>query len=773
MITAKETTVKSKGDKAGEEKEVKVMFWNPTVANLTLLALGSSAPEILLAVIETVKNLGPADKQNPGELGAATIVGSASFNLLSISAVCMASVPKGEVRKISQLKVFLMTAFFSMVAYIWVLIVYTIWTPNRVSMVEACITFVLFPIFVFLSYAADQNFFMKRTKEEEADVEKQQAAGLKITSVTTTDSDGKKQLNRKEIAKLVKKTDGEPDAEEKLLKHIMALFPQDPWSAMKFRINAARRLGGKAHKVTRVVEEKDMAPQTQRSNRVQPSDTTMSIDVLKKFAAAESDVFMFKCQTFSVMESAGKAVISVLRGGPLEGRTTVDYYTVDGTADSPDDYIETKGTLVFESGDELKTIEIGIVDDDGYEPDETFYVKLCKPSSGKLLADSLEVTIIDDDEPGYAALDETLMIDETSKEAYVTVYRRRGADGRVTVDYATEDNSCKAGVDYVEKMGTIVFESGETSKVITVPLIENNVPNVGDSFVVKLSNPTGGLVMSKRSDCTVKVQGDDTVTRLAEEVMSRLDARDNAVSFDGEESFYNQFRDAVTLEESVDDDGMKVDPEVIDIILHYFTITWKVLFAFVPPASYSGGWPCFCVSLFFIGAVTAIVEQVATLFGCSLGLSNMVTAITFVAMGTSLPDTFASKQATVESNDADAAVGNITGSNSVNVFLGLGLPWVIGAAYYEAQGSCFKVKAGALGFSVTIFLVFSAVCLGTMLLRRLPVFGGAELGGNESGKWGCAYLFFFMWVSYVVISSMQDSGYIAWDTNDDMANACS
>ena len=236
-------------------QEVNVKFWNPTVANLTLLALGSSAPEILLAVFETVKNLGPPEKQSPGELGAATIVGSASFNLLSISAVCMASVPKGEVRKISQLKVFLMTAAFSMLAYLWVLVVYTIWTPNRVSLIEALITFVLFPIFVSLSYAADQNFFMKRTEADQADLEAKQAAGIKITAVTTTDADGKKQLNRKEIAKLVKKTDGEPDAEEKLLKHIMALFPQDPWSAMKFRINAARRLGGKAHRVTRVVEE--------------------------------------------------------------------------------------------------------------------------------------------------------------------------------------------------------------------------------------------------------------------------------------------------------------------------------------------------------------------------------------------------------------------------------------------------------------------------------------------------------------------------------------
>ena len=41
-------------DADGNERQRKVYFWNPTVANLTLMALGSSAPEILLAVLETV-----------------------------------------------------------------------------------------------------------------------------------------------------------------------------------------------------------------------------------------------------------------------------------------------------------------------------------------------------------------------------------------------------------------------------------------------------------------------------------------------------------------------------------------------------------------------------------------------------------------------------------------------------------------------------------------------------------------------------------------------
>ena len=55
--------------------------------------------------------------------------------------------------------------------------------------------------------------------------------------------------------------------------------------------------------------------------------------------------------------------------------------------------------------------------------------------------------------------------------------------------------------------------------------------------------------------------------------------------------------------------------------------------------------------------------------GCCLGLKDVVTAITFVALGTSLPDAFASKAATINDDSADAAVGNVTGSNAVNVFL--------------------------------------------------------------------------------------------------------
>merc|ERR1719265_2850748 len=105
-----------------------------------------------------------------------------------------------------------------------------------------------------------------------------------------------------------------------------------------------------------------------------------------------------------------------------------------------------------------------------------------------------------------------------------------------------------------------------------------------------------------------------------------------------------------------------------DKILHYISIPWKLLFAIVPPTQFAGGWACFCSALLMIGIVTGLIGDVANLVGCTIGISAPVTAITFVALGTSLPDTFASKSAAVQDPYADASVGNVTGSNSVNVF---------------------------------------------------------------------------------------------------------
>merc|ERR1711879_84395 len=142
-----------------------------------------------------------------------------------------------------------------------------------------------------------------------------------------------------------------------------------------------------------------------------------------------------------------------------------------------------------------------------------------------------------------------------------------------------------------------------------------------------------------------------------------------------------------------------------------------------------------------------------------LGIPEAVVAITVVALGTSMPDTFASITATKLATDADAAIGNITGSNSVNVFLGLGLPWMIGVLWNEFDGGNeYKVPKGSLATSVVVFVPCAAACLGTFIVREWMGIGA--LGGTVQGRQMLAGFFTSLWFIFILISVLQAEGVI-------------
>jgi len=218
----------------------------------------------------------------------------------------------------------------------------------------------------------------------------------------------------------------------------------------------------------------------------------------------------------------------------------------------------------------------------------------------------------------------------------------------------------------------------------------------------------------------------------------------------GSSTWAEQFHDAMNM--GGDDDS---EPEWSDYLLHFCSFYWKVLHALIPPTEYYGGWATFVVSLIFIGGITVCVGDIAKMFGCCISLDDATTAITFVALGTSLPDTFASVEATVSDETADAAITNVTGSNSVNVFLGLGLPWTLASIYHAANGTTYVYPSGGLTFSVLVFFVFAVVCLGILLLRRY--YAGGELGGRLFMCRLTSGVLVSLWVGYVVVSSIKNS----------------
>ena len=178
-ITSKTTTV-TVTTTDGREISIDKPIWNPTIANLTLMALGSSAPEIILSVSGVLGDLDGI----PGELGPMTIVGSAAFNLLVISAVSIMAVT--EVKKIFDLRVFAITAISSTWAYVWFFLVLAVISPDEVTMFEAWLTFGFMVLLLIFAYSADRCTAGVVEKEEKDSEKLKQGKKKRLMELSET-----------------------------------------------------------------------------------------------------------------------------------------------------------------------------------------------------------------------------------------------------------------------------------------------------------------------------------------------------------------------------------------------------------------------------------------------------------------------------------------------------------------------------------------------------------------------------------------------------------
>lgn len=172
---------------------------------------------------------------------------------------------------------------------------------------------------------------------------------------------------------------------------------------------------------------------------------------------------------------------------------------------------------------------------------------------------------------------------------------------------------------------------------------EEDEEPVGPKFKVVLENAHPELVkISKKNNCIVELINSSKSLDSSNEHTKMI----QYFVLQRNPSWSYKFKQAVMLCPQVNEDDLIVeDVTLFEGLTHFAIIGWNVLFAFIPPIQWGGGWYAFFIALTFIGTITAVVAEVATVLGCTIGLHEAVTAITLVAVGTSLPDTFASMTA--------------------------------------------------------------------------------------------------------------------------------
>ena len=459
------------------------------------MALGSSAPEILLSIIEVFHNDFKA-----GDLGPNTIVGSAAYNLFVIIGYCILVVPDGEVRRIKHLRVFFVTASWSVFAYIWLYLIISVFSRGVIELWESLLTFLFFPLTVLSAYFVDKkiflgNFLQKKIKatklirDEEAGENGPNGQPLKLLSGEEGENKPDQSLDvsysnnpdikhfeehRREYINILKEMrqkypDIGIDELQKLAE--VEILKRGPKSRAYYRIQATRKLIGGTANVKKKIAEKDKSDLL----NIQRSKSNLE-NILED--PETLTCFSFDPAHYTCFESVGSIEIYVIRnGGDLSKTMMVDFKTEDGTAQSKTDYDCVEGTLLFGPNEVRKQFIVTIIDDDVYEEDEHFYARLSNPrildidgnstyvdeKVAKIIhPDLATIMILDDDHNGIFLFAEPMIeIIENCGQVRIKITRTSGARGKVKIPYKTVDGTAISGRDYEKKNDFVIFHNNE------------------------------------------------------------------------------------------------------------------------------------------------------------------------------------------------------------------------------------------------------------------------------------------------------------------------
>ena len=118
-----------------------------------------------------------------------------------------------------------------------------------------------------------------------------------------------------------------------------------------------------------------------------------------QFADLTQSVVSLARRTLAATESDGSAVVSLERVGNVQAAAAVTVATEDGVAVAGTDYLGTSTVVTFGPGETERTVAVPLVDDAGFEGEETLVVRLTTPAGNAAIGgpDEARVMIVDDE----------------------------------------------------------------------------------------------------------------------------------------------------------------------------------------------------------------------------------------------------------------------------------------------------------------------------------------------------------------------------------------
>ena len=254
-------------------------------------------------------------------------------------------------------------------------------------------------------------------------------------------------------------------------------------------------------------------------------------------------------------------MLEVSRTGNTSTAIEVNYFTMGGTATPDVDYKSVSGKLSFAAGEMIKYVEVPIIDDLEPEDTEYFTVHLTLSNDGKDSdAESemvhlspiaiCEVAILDDDVPGVFEVHKKSYSIKSSEDAVnIQIVRKEGCLGTVSVKYKTIQGTAKGGEDYMEMSGELKFLQGETTKSVSIPILNGLRYEEDEEFYICIAEPTNGAKLGLCTKATILIESDFETRQKINGLFAQIQAM--SVHALIKDDWFNQFVEAITPPEVI------------------------------------------------------------------------------------------------------------------------------------------------------------------------------------------------------------------------------
>ena len=253
----------------------------------------------------------------------------------------------------------------------------------------------------------------------------------------------------------------------------------------------------------------------------------------------------------------------MIRHGDTNSKSLIHYETIEGSATPGEDYIAQDSIVEFLPGETKKVLTIVIIDDNDWEPDETFFVKLSLPTddeSKKINSEKLKVgkkkiaqiTILNDDgkyvlqfikifsnlrnfsEPGtFSITQPSFLIPETCGDTEIPIKRENGCDGDAVISWRVveaEGMSAVPGEDFAPASGVVNFIHAQQSGAIKMTIFNKQAVQKDLCFQIEIFEVSEGAKIGSCSRTVVTIVDDEEFSSLVKRVVTKTHL--NLVKFD-------------------------------------------------------------------------------------------------------------------------------------------------------------------------------------------------------------------------------------------------